>query len=134
MAYSILCVDDEQLILLFLKRALEHTGYTIYTADDGVDALDKIKEHRPDLVFLDVAMPEMSGDEALPLIHEIDPTIAVIIISGKVSKNCRRCVGMRTIKSCTVRRGAAPAMKTQRSCSMSHRVGKRPRFPWQGDQ
>ena len=86
MAYSILCVDDEQLILLFLKRALEHTGYTIYTADDGVDALDKIKEHRPDLVFLDVAMPEMSGDEALPLIHEIDPTIAVIIISGKVSK------------------------------------------------
>ena len=84
MAYSILCVDDEEVILTFFQRAFENTDYTIYTASNGADALVMVREHHPDLVFLDVAMPKMRGDEALPLIHEMDPDIAVIIVSGKV--------------------------------------------------
>ena len=87
MAYSILCVDDEEIILTFFKRVFENTEYTIYTADNGVDALEKVKEHRPDVVFLDVIMPKMRGDEVLPLIHEMDPHIAVIIVSGKISES-----------------------------------------------
>jgi CheY-like chemotaxis protein len=84
MAYSILCVDDEEVILTFFQRAFENTDYTIYTASNGADALVRVREHHPDLVFLDVAMPKMRGDEALPLIHEMNPDIAVIIVSGKV--------------------------------------------------
>ena len=85
--YKILCVDDEEQILALFERALEHTEYTIYTARDGVEALEQVREHHPDLVFLDVAMPKMSGDEALPLIHEIDPDISVIIVSGRVTED-----------------------------------------------
>jgi DNA-binding NtrC family response regulator len=87
MAYSILCVDDEEIILTFFKRVFEQTEYTIYTADNGVDALEKVKEHHPDIVFLDIIMPTMKGDEALPLIHEIDANIAVIIVSGKITES-----------------------------------------------
>ena len=85
MAYKILCVDDEKAILSLFQRALENTEYTIYTARDGVEALEQVREHRPDLVFLDVVMPKMTGDQVLPLIHEIDPSIIVIIVSGEIS-------------------------------------------------
>ena len=85
MAYKILCVDDEEAILTLFERAFENTDYTIYTARDGVEALEQVREHRPDLVFLDVVMPKMTGDQVLPLIHEIDPSIIVIIVSGQIS-------------------------------------------------
>ncbi len=90
MAYKILCVDDEDQILALFERAFEHTEYTIYTARDGVEALEQVKEHRPDLVFLDVAMPKITGNEVLPLIQEIDPSISVIIVSGKISEDQAR--------------------------------------------
>jgi CheY-like chemotaxis protein len=84
MAFSILCVDDEEAVLALFQRAFEKTDYTIYTARDGLEALEQVRQHRPDVVLLDVAMPTMRGDEALPLIHEIDPTTAVVIVSGQV--------------------------------------------------
>ena len=87
MAYKILCVDDEEAILTLFERAFENTDYTIYTARDGVEALEQVREHRPDLVFLDVVMPKMTGDQVLPLIHEIDPSIPVIIVSGRISED-----------------------------------------------
>jgi len=83
----ILCVDDEDQILILFRELLKNTGDEIYTASNGIDALAKVKELRPDIVFLDIAMPHMQGDEALPLIHEVDPDIAVIIVSGYASKN-----------------------------------------------
>lgn len=85
MAYSILCVDDEDQILAIFQRVFEDLDFVFYTAKNGIDALIRVREYYPDIVFLDVAMPQMSGDEALPLIHEIDPTIAVVIVSGKIT-------------------------------------------------
>ncbi len=87
MAYSILCVDDEEIILTFFKRVFEHTEYVIYTANNGVEALEKVKEYHPDIVLLDIIMPTMRGDEALPLIHEIDANIAVIVVSGRITES-----------------------------------------------
>jgi len=87
MAFSILCVDDEEVVLSLFQDALKRTGYSIFTANNGVDALVMAKEHHPDLVFLDIAMPEMEGSEALPLFHEIDPDTAVVIVSGHVSED-----------------------------------------------
>ncbi len=84
MAYKILCVDDEDQILAVFQQAFENTDYEVYTARNGIDALVAVREHHPDLVFLDEMMPAMRGTETLALIHEIDPTIAVIIVSGYV--------------------------------------------------
>jgi len=86
MVYRILCVDDEEMILDYFRRAFENTDYMIHTAKNGVDAIEQVKKHRPHIVFLDVVMPDMRGDEVLPLIHQIDPDIAVIMVSGRVSE------------------------------------------------
>ena len=90
MTYRILCVDDEEQILAVFREAFEGIGYEVFTAKSGVDALVIVKERQPHIVFLDVIMPEMRGVEVLTLIHEIDPDIAVIMISGQASEQQAR--------------------------------------------
>lgn len=58
---TILVVDDEPDIRLFLKTVLEDAGFAVMTADNGKHALEKIKEQKPDLVSLDLVMPKMRG-------------------------------------------------------------------------
>lgn len=87
MKFRILCVDDDEQILKLFQEVLKDTGDEIYTANNGIDALAKVKQLQPDIVFLDIAMPQMQGDEALPLIHEVNADTAVIIVSGYASEN-----------------------------------------------
>lgn len=61
--YTILVVDDIPANVLLLKVMLEQKGYTILTANSGEDALVKVSEGKPDLILLDVLMPEMDGFE-----------------------------------------------------------------------
>lgn len=61
MSLSVLVVDDEPMTRNLLRMILSHAGYAIYEAEDGLDALEKIKNHAPDLVILDVMMPVMDG-------------------------------------------------------------------------
>lgn len=61
--YKILIVDDEQDILEFLSYNLKKEGYTIYSASNGRDALKIAQKHEPDVIILDVMMPEMDGIE-----------------------------------------------------------------------
>jgi CheY-like chemotaxis protein len=58
---SVLVVDDEPMTRNLLRMILSHAGYAIYEAEDGLDALEKIKDLAPDLVVLDVMMPIMDG-------------------------------------------------------------------------
>ena len=58
----ILVVDDEQFIGRILERTLEDE-YRVITANNGLEAMDKVDRERPDLIILDVKMPEMSGIE-----------------------------------------------------------------------
>jgi DNA-binding response OmpR family regulator len=57
----ILVVDDEDDVRNYLATALKDAGFEVDTASDGATALDKIKQHRPDLVSLDLVMPKHSG-------------------------------------------------------------------------
>ena len=59
----ILAVDDTRALLNMLKACLERGGHEVFTAKDGVEALDKLREHRPDLVITDLNMPKMNGLE-----------------------------------------------------------------------
>ncbi|MEQ8173013.1 MAG: response regulator [Candidatus Eremiobacterota bacterium] len=58
---KILLVDDEPYIIKSLSFVLEKKGYNVLCANNGDDALDKIKSYRPDLVLLDVMMPKKNG-------------------------------------------------------------------------
>ncbi len=66
---KILLVDDEPDILEILKYNLSAQGYQVYTAKNGVEAVEKAKKKNPHLIILDVMMPEMDGIEACEIIR-----------------------------------------------------------------
>ena len=61
----ILVVDDQKTVCYSIKRLLQSEGYTVYTAASGTEALTIINDASPDLVIMDVRMPEMDGLEVL---------------------------------------------------------------------
>ncbi len=67
---KILLVDDEQDILELIRYNLEKEGYEVYTANNGREGVKKAKETIPDLILLDVMMPEMDGMEACMQLRE----------------------------------------------------------------
>jgi len=82
MGRTVLIVDDEKSILQSLEGILSDEGFDAICAESGAEALEKIKEVMPDLVLLDIWMPEMDGIEALVKIREINPHIQVVMMSG----------------------------------------------------
>lgn len=84
---KILIADDNDLMRSLLRGILRSEAYTnINEAKNGLQAVDGVDRHRPDLVFLDVMMPEMDGLEALRAIKEKYPTTLVVMITGNPSK------------------------------------------------
>jgi two-component system alkaline phosphatase synthesis response regulator PhoP len=68
---KILLVDDEIDILEFISYNLEKEGYTVFTAQNGVEAIKQAEKHQPHLIILDVMMPEMDGIAACEEIRKI---------------------------------------------------------------
>jgi DNA-binding NtrC family response regulator len=85
-AHRILIIDDEAAIRESLETLLALEGYTVETAVNGEEGLDRIEEKFYDLILLDLALPGKSGLEILPLIRERQPSLPVIMITafGKV--------------------------------------------------
>jgi len=88
--FSLLFVDDEVDFLSTIQEFFEELGHTVHIARNGQEALLKVKEHRPNAVFLDISMPQMDGTETLRLIQEIDDKIQVIVVSGYASAQLAR--------------------------------------------
>jgi two-component system KDP operon response regulator KdpE len=80
--FRVLVVDDEQHILNFLSSKLKASGYEVFTATNGVEALEQVEAQEPDLVVLDVLMPKRDGFETLKEIRTLSP-VPVIILSAK---------------------------------------------------
>lgn len=79
---KILIIDDEEVVLDSCTLILEGEGCTTATATDGVLGLKQVEEFQPDLVFVDLKMPGMSGMEVIQRIHAYDPSIVSIVITG----------------------------------------------------
>ncbi|MFY0609885.1 MAG: EAL domain-containing protein [Hyphomicrobiaceae bacterium] len=73
---KILCIEDEPMIRLQIVEELQDEGYDVVEAVDGQDGLEKILEHRPDIVISDVSMPRMSGHDLLVNIRTNFPQFA----------------------------------------------------------
>jgi len=82
MAESILIIDDEVLTLNNLKRALEKEGYEILLADSGETGMEVFKQHRPNLVLVDLMLPGIDGIEVLRQIKRADANTVVIMITA----------------------------------------------------
>lgn len=79
----ILIIDDEEVVLDSCTQILKSSNnYHIATAQDGGTGLELVQEFRPDLVFVDLKMPGISGFEVLERIRELDPTVVTIVITG----------------------------------------------------
>lgn len=78
----LLVVDDEKEIRNFLKRALESAGYNVILAPNGREALAMYQEHKPDLIILDIMMPELNGFEVLGILRQ-SSNVPVIMLTGK---------------------------------------------------
>jgi CheY-like chemotaxis protein len=68
---SVLVVDDEPQVVWVLEFSLQGEGYETFSAHDGMEALDQIRRHRPDLMVLDVMMPRMDGWSVLEALAEM---------------------------------------------------------------
>jgi len=78
----ILLVDDQDTIRFFLEKTLTQEGYEAVTARTGAEAIEKTRQVMPDLVLLDLKLPDLDGLEVLRRIKEIFPEIAVIMITA----------------------------------------------------
>ena len=81
---KVLIVDDEEVCSRALRRSLQLCGYEAHTARNGIEALRKIEEDRPEVVISDMRMPEMNGLELLNAIKKQSEEIAVILMTGLV--------------------------------------------------
>jgi DNA-binding NtrC family response regulator len=78
----VLVVEDERHVAAVLHDALIDLGYTVRLAPDGAAALAIAPTYRPDVVLLDLTMPELPGDVVLERLKAADPELPVIVVTG----------------------------------------------------
>ena len=75
-------------MIRFIRLNLEHDGFEVYEASSGTEALNKIRDRLPDIILLDVMMPDLDGFETLRLVREIS-TVPVIMLTAKGEEDDR---------------------------------------------
>jgi len=92
---TILLIDDSRFMRMANERALSRAGYKVLGADDGQKGLELAKQHRPDLILLDMLLPKLAGTEVLRRLKS-DPetsSIPVIVLTSLSEKNKEKLVG-----------------------------------------
>ena len=79
---KILIIDDEPAIREVLQIFLEEHGFDVYTAENGIDALTIFRTQHPEIVFLDLLLPEKTGKDVLQEVRNLSPHTVVILITG----------------------------------------------------
>ena len=81
--FQIMVVDDDKNTRMLLKAVLEAENYTVFTAENGMDALSVMDTHHIDLVVLDIMMPKMDGYEFTKSLRESNNNLPILMVSAK---------------------------------------------------
>ncbi|MDO5687197.1 MAG: response regulator [Neisseria sp.] len=85
--YKLMVVDDSNIIRNRIKRGYNSMQFELVaTATNGVEALEFFKTHRPQVVTMDLTMPEMDGLECIKSIMELDPNVHILVVSALSDK------------------------------------------------
>ncbi|MBF0408290.1 MAG: response regulator [Candidatus Riflebacteria bacterium] len=84
---KILIVDDAEILRKILRDLLESNGYEVFEAANGKEALMNYPKIRPDLITMDITMPEMDGITALKALKKLDPAVKIIMITAVGTAN-----------------------------------------------
>ncbi|NJD51813.1 MAG: response regulator [Candidatus Methanoperedens sp.] len=95
---KVLIVDDEPDTLELVKLVLESGGFEAVLANNGKEALAQIATLRPDLVLLDIMMPDMDGWDVFRKMKERDPGIPIAILTAK-AQNIDKLLGLHVLKA-----------------------------------
>jgi DNA-binding NtrC family response regulator len=90
MERRILVVDDDQLIGWALVKEFSAMNFSAHIAESGAGALEALRRHRTDYLFLDVNLPDANGIELLPEIHRISPATKIIVMSADAGEFARQ--------------------------------------------
>jgi CheY-like chemotaxis protein len=94
---TVLIAEDNEDTRFLLALQLRQSGYTVLEAEDGIEALDQLKDAKPDLLLLDLMMPGLSGFEVLEQIQTDDelPKVPTIVLSALADPDViNRCMGL----------------------------------------
>jgi len=86
LVHSVLVIDDDELHLALMQNILQQEGYKVFTTADGPQGIAIYKEHRPDIVLLDLGLPRMNGLEILRRLRTIDEKARIIVLTGHGSE------------------------------------------------
>ncbi|MGE5620288.1 MAG: response regulator [Sphingomonadaceae bacterium] len=79
---TLLVVDDAAFMRMRCSKLLTESGYQVIEAENGAQAVEQYRAHRPDAVLLDITMPEMDGLTALKEIRKLDPNAKVAMVTA----------------------------------------------------
>jgi signal transduction histidine kinase len=75
-------IDDDDVMLLTCRRTLEKAGYEVETFGNGLDGIRRIEELRPQLLLVDLKMPELDGLQVIERVRKVDPDVVIAVITG----------------------------------------------------
>ncbi|ACB84501.1 response regulator transcription factor [Natranaerobius thermophilus] len=122
--YTVLIIEDEQGLVKVLKAYLEKEGYQVYASHDGLAGLELFKKQNPDIVVLDLMLPNMSGEEIARKIRKEQET-PILMLTAKGSED-EKITGLGIGADDYVVKPASPREIIARLKTILRRVGKEP--------